>query len=158
MARHSRTARTRARAAVTVGIIGLLTVTAVGVAQAADDDKKVGDTPCGADVRACVDLEDKVAWLIDDGEVVRGPAKISPGSEARPTPTGEFHVQWKDRNHLSREFDNRPMPFAVFFADGGIAFHEGNLNSSSAGCVRLSADDAKAFYDFLQPGDPVEVH
>jgi lipoprotein-anchoring transpeptidase ErfK/SrfK len=158
MARHSRTARTRARAAVTGGIIGLLTVTAVGVAQAADDDKKVGDTPCGADVRACVDLEDKVAWLIDDGEVVRGPAKISPGSEARPTPTGEFHVQWKDRNHLSREFDNRPMPFAVFFADGGIAFHEGNLNSSSAGCVRLSADDAKAFYDFLQPGDPVEVH
>jgi lipoprotein-anchoring transpeptidase ErfK/SrfK len=46
----------------------------------------------------------------------------------------------------------------VFFADRGIAFHEGNLNSSSAGCVRLSKEDASAFFDFLQPGDPVEVH
>jgi hypothetical protein len=158
MARHTRTARAHARVAVTVGIIGLLTAATVGVAQAGDDDKKVGDTPCGVDVRACVDLEHDKAWLIDDGEVVRGPVKISPGSEARPTPTGDFRVQWKDRNHLSREFENRPMPFAVFFADGGIAFHEGNLNSSSAGCVRLSEEDASAFFDFLQPGDPVEVH
>jgi lipoprotein-anchoring transpeptidase ErfK/SrfK len=158
MARHSRIARAHARAAVTVGIIGLLTAAAVGVAQADGEDKKVGDTPCGEDVRACVDLEHEVAWLIDDGEVVRGPVKISPGSEAHPTPTGDFRVQWKNRHHRSREFDNRPMPFAVFFASGGIAFHEGSLDSSSAGCVRLSEEDASAFFDFLQVGDRVEVH
>jgi lipoprotein-anchoring transpeptidase ErfK/SrfK len=158
MARHIRTTRTHTRAAVTVGIIGLLTVATVGVAQADGEDKKAGDTPCSEHVRACVDLEDEVAWLIDDGDVVRGPVKISPGSEAHPTPTGDFRVQWKNRHHRSREFDNRPMPFAVFFANGGIAFHEGNLDSSSAGCVRLSEDDASAFFEFLQVGDPVEVH
>jgi hypothetical protein len=49
------------------------------------------------------------------------------------------------------------MPFAVFFAPGGIAFHEGDLHTYSAGCVRLEHAQAEAFYRFLQVGDPVQV-
>ena len=49
------------------------------------------------------------------------------------------------------------MPWSVFFAPGGIAFHEGRKDTPSAGCVRLSAADAKIFFDSLQIGDRVEV-
>jgi len=46
----------------------------------------------------------------------------------------------------------------VFFAEGGIAFHEGNKENPSAGCVKLVRNDAKAWFDFLKVGDQVQVH
>ena len=49
------------------------------------------------------------------------------------------------------------MPWAVFFADGGIAFHEGDPETFSAGCVKLAEEDAHAFFTYLQVGDPVQV-
>lgn len=73
---------------------------------------------------------------------------------ARPR-QGNFRVEWKNANHRSTEFDGAPMPFAVFFAEGGIAFHEGRLDSHSAGCVRLGHEDAASFYDFLEVDEPV---
>ena len=38
------------------------------------------------------------------------------------------------------------MPWSVFFADGGIAFHEGDPDTFSAGCVKLDEEDARAFF------------
>lgn len=49
------------------------------------------------------------------------------------------------------------MPWAVFFADGGIAFHEGNTAAPSAGCIRMKAADAQAWFENLQIGDQVQV-
>jgi lipoprotein-anchoring transpeptidase ErfK/SrfK len=49
------------------------------------------------------------------------------------------------------------MPYSVFFADGGIAFHQGNPNNPSAGCVHLSAADAQAWFAALEVGDEVQV-
>jgi lipoprotein-anchoring transpeptidase ErfK/SrfK len=54
--------------------------------------------------------------------------------------------------------NHAPMPFSVFFADGGVAFHEGSLQTSSYGCVHLAHDDAVAFFNTLQVGDEVQVH
>lgn len=82
---------------------------------------------------------------------------VSIGGPGQETPRGEFRVEWKDINHRSTEFDGAPMPFSVFFAPGGIAFHEGNLYTDSAGCVRLERSQAEAFYRFLQVDDPVQV-
>ncbi len=144
------------RLATAVALAGLVTLGLVGTAQAAPPPI-VGGTPCTAAARACVDLNAKLAWLIQDGGVVRGPVPLSSGGPERETPRGDFRVEWKNQNHRSTEFDGAPMPFAVFFAEGGIAFHEGNLHTSSAGCVRLVYDDAAAFYDFLQIDDRVEV-
>jgi hypothetical protein len=112
--------------------------------------------PCLPTARACVDLSTAHAWLLDAGRVVRGPVRITPGHESTPTPRGEFGVQWKARTYTSREY-NRPMPWSVFFADGGVAFHEGSPDTFSAGCVKLGADDARAFFEFLQVGDRVQV-
>jgi len=45
----------------------------------------------------------------------------------------------------------------VFFEDGGIAFHSGSPNRSSAGCIHLEPADAEAWFNYLQIGDQVQV-
>ena len=112
--------------------------------------------PCPAVVRACVDLATERAWLLDGGRVVRGPVPVTPGDDDRPTPRGVFAVQWRAPVWTSREFLVQ-MPWSVFFADGGIAFHQGDPATYSAGCVKLGADDAQAFFLHLQVGDGVQV-
>ncbi|MEU6698152.1 L,D-transpeptidase [Pseudonocardia sp. NPDC046786] len=114
-------------------------------------------TPCSAQARACVDRAGRTAWLIRDGRIEAGPVRVAPGGQGKETPLGTFRVEWKNRDHRSTEFDGAPMPFAVFFAPGGIAFHEGNLDSPSAGCVRLDRANAERWYASLQVGDRVEV-
>ncbi|MHA6625300.1 L,D-transpeptidase [Pseudonocardia sichuanensis] len=117
----------------------------------------VAGTPCTATARACVDLDERRAWLIDAGKVVRGPVTIRHGDTSDPTPKGTFHVQWKAEQYTSREYLTQ-MPYSVFFADGGIAFHEGAQDTPSAGCVKLEHEDAKAWFAFLQVGDEVQIH
>ena len=46
---------------------------------------------------------------------------------------------------------------SVFFADGGIAFHEGGQDTYSAGCVKLVHDNAVAWFAFLKVGDQVQI-
>lgn len=112
--------------------------------------------PCLPTVKACVELAANHAWLVDNGRIVRGPVPITHGDTATPTPRGMFTVQWKAETYTSREYLVQ-MPWSVFFADGGIAFHEGNPATFSAGCVKLDAEDARAFFDFLQVGDAVQI-
>ena len=93
---------------------------------------------------------------MDKGKVVRGPVEIVTGDKTDPTPKGNFKVQWKAAQYTSRQY-LVAMPWSVFFAPGGIAFHEGNPASPSAGCVKLSGENAHAFFQFLNVGDPVQV-
>lgn len=155
MGKHDTTSRFRLRAVAAAGLIALGVLGAVGTAHA--DTKTVEDTPCAAGVRACVDLDEKQAWLIGaNGEIDRGPVDISPGAEDTPSPRGSFAVQWKDKDHYSKEYD-APMPWSTFFAPGGIAFHQGNLENPSGGCIRLDEEDAEAFFNYLSVGDKVQV-
>lgn len=122
----------------------------------------VKGTPCTKDAIACVSLGAKKAWLFRDGKISYGPVNVSTGGPNKETPVGDHVVQWKNKEHKSSEFktprgEPAPMPFAVFFAEGGVAFHEGTLTTRSAGCVRLQRKDAEFFYSFLQLGDKVEV-
>ena len=114
-------------------------------------------TPCSAAAKACVNLTTQQAWLINRGAIVRGPVPIHSGGPGHATPQGSFVVSWKDGHHVSSELGGIPMPDAVFFAAGGIAFHQGSLASSSAGCVHLTAADAVGFYAALHRGDQVQV-
>jgi L,D-transpeptidase catalytic domain len=117
----------------------------------------VPSTPCTASASACVDLATRQAWLLSGGAVTRGPVDIEPGAPEAPTPVGTFTVQWKDPHHVSDMPNHAPMPYSVFFASGGVAFHEGSLKDYSAGCVHLAHDDAVAFYNALSAGDQVQV-
>ena len=133
------------------------------VATAAHAEALVPGTPCSVSARACVDLESQRAWLIRDGAVTRGPMTISSGGEGKATPVGHsLRVYRKDQDHVSGESttpDGRPapMPYSVFFDDGGIAFHGGDPSRSSAGCIRMEMPDAQATFADLQNGDKVQV-
>ena len=123
----------------------------------------VPGTPCSISARSCVDLESQRAWLMQDGKVVRGPVGIASGGAGKETPVGHsFRVYLKDEDHKSQEFrlpngQPAPMPWAVFFADGGIAFHGGDPARASAGCIRMAPADAQAWFESLQIGDQVQV-
>ncbi|MGD9986049.1 L,D-transpeptidase [Pseudonocardia sp.] len=166
MGRHraSSTAGTlgrKARAVAAAGLTGLSALGGAGVAHAEPlrpvEAPLVDGTPCTIAAAACVSVDGKQAWLIDDGVVVHGPVPVSSGGPGMETPRGAFGVEWKNRHHRSAEFNNAPMPYAVFFAPGGIAFHEGNTETTSAGCVRLPRAEAAHFYEYLQVGDRVEI-
>lgn len=148
----------RSRAIVVGALVAVSGLFASGVATAEPARAPgVAGTPCTAQAQACVDRAAKKAWLITDGAVTLGPVPVATGGPGHETPAGDFTVEWKHRDHRSAEFDNAPMPWAVFFAEGGIAFHEGNVNTPSAGCVRLEAAPARTFYETLQVGSRVEV-
>jgi lipoprotein-anchoring transpeptidase ErfK/SrfK len=114
--------------------------------------------PCKGSVRACVKLSSKKAWLLDSaGQVIVGPVPITSGKSGEATPTGMWSVLWKDKDHKSQEFDDAPMPYSVFFAPGGIAFHTGSLRAQSSGCVHLANSTAARFFSTLSVGDAVQV-
>ncbi|WP_345702673.1 L,D-transpeptidase [Pseudonocardia eucalypti] len=124
-------------------------------------------TPCTMSARSCVDLDTERAWLIKDGKVIRGPVKVSSGGRGKPTPVGHsLRVYRKEKDYKSQESriqsgpkkgQPAPMPYSVFFEDGGIAFHSGNPAVASAGCVHLNTADAVAWFNDLQIGDQVQV-
>jgi lipoprotein-anchoring transpeptidase ErfK/SrfK len=114
---------------------------------------------CPAAASACVDLSDHLTWLQSGRRVTYGPVPMEPGppGSRHATPRGIFHVQWKaGANYISTEFDD-PMPYAVFFAPGGIAFHGGSLTSPSHGCVHLTIGSAHYYHDTLPIGAEVAV-
>jgi lipoprotein-anchoring transpeptidase ErfK/SrfK len=112
--------------------------------------------PCTSTVRACIDLTHNKAWLLRDGVVEYGPVPITSGRKGYRTPVGTFHVLSRERLHLSRAFDNAPMPYSVFFIPG-IAFHQGSLGVPSHGCIHLSKAAAITFYNTLRVGDVVQA-
>ncbi|WPF66508.1 MULTISPECIES: L,D-transpeptidase [unclassified Corynebacterium] len=125
-------------------------------ARAAD----LSSTPCPAEARACIDLQGNRTWLQENGEVTYGPVIMSAGapSPETATPTGTFYVNRKVKDEVSYEFDMAPMPYAVYFTNNGIAFHEGDPALLSHGCIHLNHDDAVQYFDQLQIGDMVYVY
>ena len=117
---------------------------------------KPAGVPCAATVRACIDLAHNKAWLLRGGVVEYGPVPITSGKPGYRTPVGTFRVLSKERLHLSRAFDNAPMPYSVFFIPG-IAFHQGSLAVTSHGCIHLSKAAAIRFFGSLARGDVVQA-
>ena len=117
---------------------------------------RLAGVPCSSYAAACVDLSANRAWLISGGQVIWGPVSITSGRAGYRTPAGTFHVQWKDIDHKSHDFNDAPMPYSVFFNDG-IAFHTGSLAAESHGCIHLSNTSAQKFYYNLSVGDVVQV-
>ncbi|MDT7728590.1 MAG: hypothetical protein QOI21_5166 [Actinomycetota bacterium] len=112
--------------------------------------------PCAATVKACVDLSAHKAWLLEDGKVSYGPVAMLPGRTGYETSVGTFKIYSKEKMHLSKEFDNAPMPNSLFFYNGE-AFHTGSLSVYSHGCIHLSAASSQKFYNTLSVGDKVQI-
>lgn len=113
-------------------------------------------SPCPRTAAACVDLAGDRTWLQADGKLSYGPVRMSHGKAGWETPTGTYQVTRKVRHEVSREFNNAPMPYSVYFV-GGIAFHQGDPAYQSHGCIRMDEPAAATFFDRLQVGDTVVV-
>jgi L,D-transpeptidase catalytic domain len=114
---------------------------------------------CPAAATACVDLTRHITWLQSGGQVTFGPVKAEPGppGSAHATPRGTFQVSWKAGPNYVSDIYNEPMPWAVFFAPGGIAFHGGSLTNPSHGCVHLTTANARYYNEHLPIGAEVAV-
>jgi hypothetical protein len=67
------------------------------------------------------------------------------GKPGHETPRGAFRVEWRNRMHYSRQFNNAPMPYSVFFR-GGAAIHEGSLSVRSHGCIHVARSVAAKIF------------
>jgi hypothetical protein len=114
---------------------------------------------CPVTAAACVDLADHLTWLQSGGQITYGPVRMEPGPPGGPhaTPRGTFYVSWKGGPGLISNEYHEPMPYAVFFAPGGIAFHGGSLTVPSHGCVHLAIANARYYHDHLPLGAEVVV-
>jgi L,D-transpeptidase-like protein len=114
---------------------------------------------CPADAVACVDLTRHITWLQSGGKVSFGPVPMEPGKPGgkHQTPRGTFHVAWKAGPSYVSNIYHSPMPWATFFATGGIAFHGGSLTQWSHGCVHLTTKNAHYYNKHLPIGAEVVV-
>ncbi len=76
---------------------------------------------------------------------------VSTGANGYDTPSGEFKPFRMDIDHFSDEWDNAPMPYAIFFTMTGNAVHGTEYERSlgravSHGCVRLSVKNAATLW------------
>jgi hypothetical protein len=114
---------------------------------------------CPAAAVACVDLTRHITWLQSGGKVSFGPVRMEPGKPGsrHETPRGTFHVSWKAGPTFMSTTYHSPMPWATFFAAGGIAFHGGSLTQWSHGCVHLTTQNAHYYNEHLPIGSEVVV-
>ena len=79
---------------------------------------------------------------------------VSTGAKGFETPTGKFSPTWLSKDHESKQYEDAPMPYAVFFNEG-IAVHGTQAVSylgkpASHGCVRLATENAETFFDLVE--------
>ena len=80
---------------------------------------------------------------------------VSTGQSGYDTPNGEFKPFRMERDHFSREWDDAPMPYSIFFTQIGHAIHgtydTKNLGKPvSHGCVRLSRANAGILWSLVR--------
>lgn len=80
---------------------------------------------------------------------------VSTGRPGYDTPNGTFKPNRMDADHYSQEWDNAPMPHAIFFDLDGHAIHgffdvKHLGRAVSHGCVRLSPDHAQTLFSLVK--------
>ena len=133
-----------------------------------------------------VSLPKQRAYLMI-GEQIVADSPISSGKAGHTTPSGSFSVLEKDPDHRSSIYGDfvdgsgrvvrsgisakadsapsgthyvgAPMRWFMRLTGEGVGMHVGILPGypASHGCVRMSADGAKLFYDTVRVGTPVKV-
>jgi L,D-transpeptidase-like protein len=80
---------------------------------------------------------------------------VSTGRSGFDTPSGKFKAFRMERDHFSKEWDDAPMPFSIFFTQKGHAIH-GYLDTknigrpASHGCVRLIPANAEKLFALVE--------
>jgi hypothetical protein len=106
-----------------------------------------------ANILITVDKSTQRMTVSVDGEV-RYTWPVSTGRSGYDTPNGTFWALARDKDHRSKEWDDAPMPYSIFFTTAGNAVHgtreQRNLGRAvSHGCVRLSVQNAAILWDLV---------
>ena len=79
---------------------------------------------------------------------------VSTGRAGYSTPSGTFTPFRMEAEHFSKEWDDAPMPYSIFFTRKGHAihgsYHSGLGTPRSHGCVRISPSNAAILYSLVQ--------
>jgi L,D-transpeptidase catalytic domain len=110
----------------------------------------------GAQARLLIEVDktaQRMTVAVDGREVYKW--KVATGGVDYDTPNGEFKPFRMDIDHHSEEWDNAPMPYAIFFTDTGAAIHgtyerRSLGHAASHGCVRLSVANAATLWGLVK--------
>lgn len=109
-------------------------------------------TQAKADVLIHIDKSAQQMTVSVDGQT-RYVWPVSTGIARYDTPDGEFRAFRMEKDHFSKEWDDAPMPYSIFFTKQGHAIH-GTYHTSigrpaSHGCVRLSVANAEKLWNLV---------
>ena len=96
-------------------------------------------TPARADLLIQIDKSTQQMTVTADGErLYTWP--VSTGIAGHDTPAGAFTPFRMEKDHFSREWDDAPMPYSIFFTKKGHAIHGTNhTQPRPSGLARLRA-------------------
>src|SRR5690348_2256939 len=110
--------------------------------------------PASANILITIDKSAQQMSVAVDG-AQRYVWPVSTGRPGYDTPSGNFKPNRMDADHYSQEWDNAPMPHAIFFDLDGHAIHgffdvKHLGRAVSHGCVRLSPDHAQTLFNMVK--------
>ena len=95
--------------------------------------------------RMTVDIDGATRWIWP----------VSTGRRGYDTPAGSFRPFRLEEDHYSKEWDEAPMPYSIFFTGDGHAIH-GSYETrrlgrpASHGCVRLAPKNAERLFTLVK--------
>jgi hypothetical protein len=109
--------------------------------------------PARASLLITVDKSAQQMTVIVDGDP-RYVWPVSTGRDSYDTPAGQYTPFRMEKDHFSREWDDAPMPYSIFFTKQGHAIHGTNHKITgtpeSHGCVRLSVTHAGILWGLVK--------
>jgi lipoprotein-anchoring transpeptidase ErfK/SrfK len=98
-------------------------------------------------------VSQKMTVELDGNELYKWP--VSTGAPGYDTPSGSFKPFRMEKEHFSKEWDDAPMPYSIFFTGEGHALHGSyHVNSlgrrASHGCVRILPANAAILFALVQ--------
>ena len=110
--------------------------------------------PAASSILINIDKANQRMTVLLDG-VQRYDWPVSTGKAGYSTPSGTFAALSMNKVWYSKEWDNAPMPHAIFFMKDGHAIHGSyevkHLGKAvSHGCVRISPQNAATLYTLVE--------
>jgi LysM repeat protein len=109
-----------------------------------------------------VDISSQMAYAYEDGVLMKS-SLVSTGLPATPTVQGNYNIWLKrDIQDMSGPgYYIRDVQWVMYFYKGygfhGTHWHENFGQPMSRGCVNMTNEDARWFYEFASLGTPVHV-
>lgn len=98
-------------------------------------------------------VSQKITVELDGSTKFKWP--VSTGAPGYETPSGTYRPFRMEKEHFSKEWDDAPMPYSIFFTPQGHAVHGSYHVKSlgrraSHGCVRLEPSNAAKLFALVQ--------